>query len=133
MKVQNEVSQQQPIAKFVKTYYFVACHFLHQILPHISHLSLIFQREDVDMSLIRPGLQFTLHRISELCDADFTGEVDKFIHHELKDHTIKVSSTDRTSFTEMMQTKLVDAVIQQLEHYFPECDEIDAFGLFDPN
>ena len=33
------------LAKFVKTYYFVACcHFLHQILPHVSHLSLIFQK-----------------------------------------------------------------------------------------
>ena len=52
---------------------------------------------------------------------------------ELKINTIKVSSTDRTSFTEMMQTKFVDSVIQQLESYFPEYDEIDAFGLFDPN
>ena len=59
--------------------------------------------------------------------------MDAFIQHELKDHTIKVSATDRTSFTEMMQTKFVDAVIEQLESYFPECDEIDAFGLFDPN
>ena len=41
--------------------------------------------------------------------------------------------SDRTSFTEMMQTKFVDAVIEQLESYFPECDEIDAFGLFDSN
>ena len=59
--------------------------------------------------------------------------MDAFIQHELKDHTIKVSANDRTSFTEMMQTKFVDAVIAQLESYFPECDEIDTFGLFDPN
>ena len=54
----TERSEPTPVglAKFVKTYYFVACcHFLHQILPHISHLSLIFQREDIDLSLIRPG------------------------------------------------------------------------------
>ena len=51
--------------------------------------------------------------------------MDAFIQHELKDHTIKVSVTDRTSFTEMMQTKF--------ESYFPECDEIDAFGLYVPN
>ena len=44
-----------------------------------------------------------------------------------------MSATDRTSFSEMMQTKFVDAVIEQLESYFPEYDEIDAFGLFDPN
>ena len=44
-----------------------------------------------------------------------------------------MSATDRTSFTEMMQTKFADAVIEQLDSYFPECDEIDAFGLFDPN
>ena len=72
------------------------------------------------MSLIRPGLQFTVHRIPALRDADVIGEVDAFIQHELKDHTIKVSATDRTSFTEMMQTKFVDAVIQQPESYFFE-------------
>ena len=44
-----------------------------------------------------------------------------------------MSATDRTSFTEMMQTWFVDAVVEKLESYFPECDEIDAFGLFDPN
>ena len=61
--------------------------------------------------------------------------MDAFIQHELKDHTIKVSATDRTSFTEMMQTMFADAVIEQLESCFPECDEkhVDAFGLFDPN
>ena len=84
------------------------------------------------MSLIRPGLQFNLHQVSALPDADVIGEVDAFIQHELKYHSIKVSATDRTSFTEMMQTKFVDAVIEQLESYFPECDEIDAFGLFHP-
>ena len=119
------------LAKFVNTYsFFACCHFLHQILPH---LGLIFQREGVDLSLIRPGLQFTLHQISALHDADVIGEVDVFIQHELKDHTIKESATDRTSFTEMMQTKFMDGVIEPLESYFPECDEIDAFGLFDPN
>ena len=78
------------------------------------------------MSLIRPRLQFTLHQISAFHDVDVIGEVDAFIQHELKDHIIKVSATDRTSFPEMMQTKFVGAVIEQLESYFPECDEIDV-------
>ena len=48
----------------------------------------------------------------------FFGGVDAFIQHELKYHTIKVSATDRTSFTKMMQIKFVDAVIEQLEATF---------------
>eukprot|EP00731_Ephydatia_muelleri_P030129 Em0021g652a len=75
----------------------------------------------------------TLPSIIVSLECEGTEQMDAFIQHELKDHTIKVSATDRTSFTAMMQTKFVDAIIEQLESYFPECDEIDAFGLFDPN
>ena len=42
------------------------------------------------MSLIRPGLQFTLRQISALRGVDVIGEVDAFIQHELKDHTMNV-------------------------------------------
>ena len=41
------------LVKFVKTYYFIACcKLLSKILPHINRLSLLFQREDVDLSAI---------------------------------------------------------------------------------
>ena len=36
-----------------------------------------------------------------------------------------MSATVRTSITEMMQTKSVDVVIEQLESYFPVCEEIE--------
>ena len=32
-----------------------------------------------------------------------------------------------------MQIKFVDDVIQEAGKLLPECDEMDAFGLFDPN
>ena len=49
----------EPIASrlvwFVKTFNFIAmAHLLHKVLPHISRLSLIFQKEDVDFTLLRP-------------------------------------------------------------------------------
>ena len=50
----------EPIAngllRFVrKTYNFVAtAHLLHKVLPHISRLFLIFQKEDVNFTLLRP-------------------------------------------------------------------------------
>ena len=52
------------LAKFVKTYYFIACALLlHHILPHMSHVSPIFQKEHVDVSLIQPTLDSTMQSI----------------------------------------------------------------------
>ena len=55
------------LVKFVKTYYFVACcKLLSKVLPHINRLSLLFQREDIDLSAIRPNLNATIHAIETL-------------------------------------------------------------------
>ena len=44
--------------KFMKCYNFVATvYLLSDVLPHLSRLSRIFQREDVDLSLIQPCLK----------------------------------------------------------------------------
>ena len=45
----------------IKTYEFVATlHLFSDILPHICRLSLVFQREDVDLALVRPQVNATL-------------------------------------------------------------------------
>ena len=41
------------LVKFVKTYFVACCKLLSKVLPHINRLSLLFQREDVNLSAIR--------------------------------------------------------------------------------
>ena len=53
------------LLQFVKAPFFIAtAHLLHKILPHISRLSHIFQKEDVDFTMIRPCLDATVAAIS---------------------------------------------------------------------
>ena len=46
------------LLKFIKCYNFVACaYLLSDVLPHLSRLSRIFQKQDVDFSLVQPCLK----------------------------------------------------------------------------
>ncbi len=66
VSLDREASEKgEPIAtgllKFMKTYKCVACAYLmSDVLPHLSRLSKIFQKENVDFSLIQPRLQSTI-------------------------------------------------------------------------
>ena len=52
--------------KFMKCYKFVASlYLLSDVLPHLNRLSRIFQKEDVDLSLIQPCLKTTIDAIKE--------------------------------------------------------------------
>ena len=52
--------------KFMKCYKFVACvYLLSDVLPHLSRLSRIFRKEDVDLSLIQPCLKTIIDAIKE--------------------------------------------------------------------
>ena len=54
------------LLNFMKTYKFVAClYLLSDVLPHLCRLSRIFQKEDVDLSLIQPCLKTTIDAIKE--------------------------------------------------------------------
>ena len=54
------------LVRFVKTYYFVACcKLLSKVLPHISRLSLLFQREKTDLTAIGPNLDATINAIQQ--------------------------------------------------------------------
>ena len=120
------------LAKFVKTHYFVACcYLLHRILPHISRLSLLFQCEDIDLSLIQPALEAAIASIEDVRTSDLH-EVHDAIANELKEYTITVTDTNKQHFRERVQHKFVDAVIDQLRQRLPDCEELSAFTLLDP-
>ena len=59
-------------------------HLLSNILPHPSRLSQIFQKEDVDLSLIQPCLKSTIDAIEESNGPNLS-QVDEVISVNLKD------------------------------------------------
>lgn len=51
--------------KFMRCYKFKAkAYLLSDVLPHLNRLSQIFQKENVDLSLIKPCLKTTIDAIS---------------------------------------------------------------------
>ena len=107
------------------------CYLLHRISPHISRLSLLFQCEDIDLSLIQPALEAAIASIEDVRTSDLH-EVHDAIANELKEYTITVTDTNKQHFRERMQHKFVDAVIDQLRQRLPDCEELSAFTLLDP-
>ena len=117
------------LVKFVKTHYFVGCcYLLNKVLPHISRLSLIFQQEDIDLTQIKPALESTLASIEEVRTFQFE-EVYSTVENVLQ---ISVSESEKQQFRKRVQYKFIDAVIDQINDRLPDCDELSAFSLLDP-
>ena len=122
--------------KFMKCYKFVAtAHLLSGIFPHLSRLSRIFQKEDVDLSLIQPCLKSTIDTISKYKESPGPNlsKVDEVISSDLKDFSIPVTNEQREQFKCAIQTKYVEAIINQLNGCFPNAELLSAFSIFDHN
>ena len=118
--------------KFMKSYKFIACaYLLSDILPHLSHLSRIFQKENVDLSLIQPYLKSTIDAISKYkhTDGPNLGKVD----YVLANFVIAPTSAEKQAFKSRIQVIYVQAIIDKLNDRFPHVELIHAFSLFDPH
>ena len=97
----------EPIAsgllRFVETYNFVAtAHLLHKVLPHISRLSLIFQKEDVYFTLLRPCLVATISAVSAY-KTDQLEEANLTLSSDLKEFDIDTSDRLKEDFQKRVQ------------------------------
>ena len=127
----------EPVAsgllRFVKTYNFVAtAHLLHKVLPHISRLSLIFQKEDVDFTLLRPCLDATISAVSAY-KGDQLEEADTALSSDLSDFDINTSDRLKEDFRKQVQEKYIDALVTQLQNRLADVADLEQFSLFDPS
>ena len=78
--------------KFVATAYL-----LSDVLPHLSRLSRIFQKENVDFTLIQPCLQTTIDTINKykVTAGPNLSKVDQVLSAELKDLNIEATSAQK--------------------------------------
>ncbi len=140
VSLDREASEKgEPIAtgllKFMKTYKFVACAYLmSDVLPHLSRLSKIFQKENVDFSLIQPCLQSTIDAINvyEHTDGPNLLKVENILTSDLKDFQILATTTHKNSFKCNVQRMYIQAIVRHLTDRFPNVEIIDAFNIFNP-
>ena len=119
----------------MKCYKLVATvYFLSDVLPHLSRLSRIFQREDGDLSLIQPCLKTTINTISKYEDTagPNLSRVDQVLATDLRDFDITATSTQREAFLASIQAEYIEAIVNQLQDRFPHFELLGAFSIFDP-
>ena len=64
--------------------------------------------------------------------ADDLQEVYSTIQNNLQECNITVTDTNKKQFRERVQHKFIDAVIDQIQQRLPDCEELPAFTIFDP-
>ena len=110
---------------------------LSDVLPHLSNLSRVFQRDTVDLTTIRPRVTTVLALIDQMKEnpgpnlGKFISELDgtptKFNGHE-----IVTSHQQETDFLRMKNT-FVSNLERNLLDRFPQVDLLQAFSILDPN
>ena len=121
--------------KFMKSYKFVACtYLLHDVLPHLSRLSRVFQKRDVDLTLIQPCLKTTIDAIMGYKETPGPNlkRVDEVLATKLKDFGIKPTPIEKEAFKSGVQQVYVQAIVDELGNRFPNVELLDAFSIFDP-
>ena len=93
---ENGESTVHGLFKFMKCYKFVTCVcLLSDELPHLSRLSRIFQKKDVDLSLIQPCLKTTIDVVKEYLhnQEPNLSKIDHVLATDLKDFQIVATDT----------------------------------------
>ena len=118
------------LLKFVKSCKFIACaYLLADVLPHLGRLSLIFQKQTVDLTLVQPCLKATVDVISLYKDTagPQLSKVDHVIMSELKEFAIRATDAMKQDFKANVQSKYIQAVLDGLSDRFPNTSELVSF------
>lgn len=119
--------------KFMKSYKFVAtAYLLFDVLPHLSRLSRIFQKENVDLSLIQPCLKTTIDTISKHKGSagPNLSKVDQVLSTELEAFSIEATSAQKEAFKSNIQAKYIEAIVNELRDHFPYVELLGAFSIY---
>ena len=119
----------------MKYYKFVAtAYLLSDILPHLSRLSRIFQKQDIDLTLIQPCLKSIIDTINEYKDTPGLNlsKIDQVLSTDLKDFNNEPTDIQKEAFKSSIQVKYIEAIIKKLQDRFPHVELLDAFSIFDP-
>ena len=132
---ENDEPTAHGLLKFMKGYKFVACaYLLSDVLPHLSRLSRIFQKQDVDLSLVQFCLKTTVDSIKqyETSPGPNLSKLDQVLSTDLKDFNITPTDAQKQEFKSSIQVKYIQAIVTQLENRFPDVGNLDAFSILDP-
>ena len=115
-------------------YKFVATLLLMcDVLPHLSRLSKLFQRKDVNLAHIEPMLNSTIDFMKRLEKerGSHLKCLNEVLNVDLRSFEIKCSEQDKSAFEEIRK-KFLSGVVKHLEIRFPQNQILSALGVLDP-
>lgn len=127
-------SQAHGILNQIQTYHFIALtHTLSDVLPVMTKLNLVFQREDVNLANIKPMVQASVAALTQLKDSP--GPEEQLFNEGVADDVFKnitVTQTDQKFVRafEAVRERYIQHLIDALKDRFPEND-MDILNCFD--
>lgn len=127
-------AQAHGIVNQIQTYHFTAMtHMLCDVLPVMTKLNLVFQKEDVNLSNIRPMVQASVAALTQLKESP--GAVEQLFNEGTSDGVfkkVKLTQTDQKFIHafDSVREKYIQHLVDALKERFPEND-LDILNCFD--
>ena len=120
----------------VKSFKFVSCLLLlSDILPQLSRISLLFQKSDIQFSVVQSVVQATIATISDLIDNPGPNmhKLDQVLSEELRCYNITYTDSEYHEFKHNITKPYITAIIANLQNHFTDVEIISTFKIFDPS
>ena len=124
------------LVKVMKNYQFVAClNLMCEVLPHISHLSRLFQAQYVRLTMIKPSLDAcskTIESYKEMVRTPDIAATESALANQLQQFSIQASPAQKEAFNKNVRQPFLQLLLQNLSDHFPQVELLSAFSVFDP-
>ena len=116
--LEKEVTEDDdPVARgliqSIKSHYFVSTvYLLSDVLPHLSTLSLVFQTENIDFSIVKPQVAATIGALKHLREnpGPHLRQLDGTLQSLSTDFGLVTSSTLKLQFQENIRKRYIDKI-----------------------
>ena len=123
------------LVKAMNSHQFVATiYLLSDVLPHLTTLSLVFQRQAVDLSLVQPQVSATIASIKFLRSkpGPILNQLDNTLTELSSNFGLKVTEEMKTHFQVSIREPYIDKLVENLQDRFRDSDLLAALvTLFD--
>jgi hypothetical protein len=121
------------LMKKISTLEFIGTlYILQRVLPILSDMSKLFQKGNVNFSMICPGLERTKHRLRSLSKEEFFDSLRKDLSPDGRLGTLEIT-VNEFIMNHLMVTmsKYVDAVCRNIVAIFQQSPLLAVFAVFD--
>ena len=106
-----------------------------EVLPHLSHLSRLFQTPYIQLSTIKPYLNActkTLESYKQRVRAPDVAATDSALANQLQQFNVDISPERKEAFDKNVRQPFRQSLLQNLADRFPRVKLLGAFGIFNP-